>query len=149
MLPSREVWGTRPEEDPDCAVPSCGASNLPRKRVVYPMPPDYPCEDERATITETPFGYLLEGIDWLCFRGLATRAAARCDQATGPAIDCRWQAHRTTVADSSDSETRRWKDWREKRGPWRRICRRLRRLARPRDGHGARPDPLDRWWLQA
>jgi len=39
---------------------------------VYPMPPDYPCEDERATITETPFGYLLEGIDWLCFRGLAT-----------------------------------------------------------------------------
>ena len=72
MLPSREVWSTRPEEDPDRAVPSCGASNLPRKRVVYPMPPDYPCEDERATITETPFGYLLEGIDWLCFRGLAT-----------------------------------------------------------------------------
>ena len=72
MLPSREVWGTRPEEDPDRAVPSCGARNLPRKRVVYPMPPDYPCEDERATITETPFGSLLEGIDWLGFRGLAT-----------------------------------------------------------------------------
>ena len=54
-------------------VPSCGASNPPRKRVVYPMPPAYPCEDERATITATPLGYLLEGIDWLCCEGAGDR----------------------------------------------------------------------------
>ena len=56
MLPSREVWSTRPEEDPDSTVPSCGARNPPCERVVYPMPPACLCEDERATIKATPLG---------------------------------------------------------------------------------------------
>ena len=42
--------------------------------------------------------------DWLCCKGgRRPRAARRCHQATGPVIDCRWQAHGTTVAASSDS----------------------------------------------
>jgi hypothetical protein len=73
MLPSREVRSARPEEDPDRAVPSCGASNPPRERMVYLVPPAYPCEDERATIAATPPGYLLEAIDWPCCRGAGDR----------------------------------------------------------------------------